>query len=142
MDQEIDVSTLTPSDAAELRALFESAAGASRQGDRPAQESFLLGLAALVDGLMKASAKATGEPIPAPIDMAAGSADSVDLADLTAADAAIGARFLLDAGQAFADKGMEALGVALGGLALAFGKAARLKGSQGPHGASPAQQVN
>lgn len=92
MDQTIDVSKLSAESAARLRALCEASAAAARSGGAEAEEEFLLGMAAMLDGFMKHRIETTGEPMPAPI--ALDDVGGVSTTDMSVDDCLRGARIV------------------------------------------------
>ncbi|MCB1018693.1 MAG: hypothetical protein KDC27_02140 [Acidobacteria bacterium] len=122
---ELDLSGLTANDANELRALFTTSATVSRKGDRSAQESFLVGLAGLMDSYL---ADLELEQDETPTQVAEyEAAGAVDLTELPMEDLLHGARTLIGVAQDFESRGRRDLSTVFSQLASGFAAALQAK---------------
>jgi len=124
MDIDIDVSALDAEASNRLRALFASAAAASRQAGYQAEEAFLVGIAGLLDSFV-AHRVAKGDAPPTAIKLPAGPLVGVDTSDLSAGDCVLAGEVLLRAAETAYKAKREPLGdcfTELAGVAVTAGK--------------------
>jgi hypothetical protein len=126
MESDIDISKLDANAANRLRALFEGCAAEARKGGAEAEETFLVGLAAMLQSYAAHRAAQDGEPMPEPIRLNGG---GISTSDLNRDDCVKGARLLDLAGDRLHSEGYTPLATFMAQVGLNLAQIAQQKPS-------------